>query len=738
MTALKNSSVAVVDQSIKSQSTWYASTLKRLSFLRILTKLSLLWRHPFVTLLVLLLLTPPVQPIVKFFSPLIVLTFLCIVAFKSSGSPLDKIKEGKAHIRIGDEIAAGMDVLRLSEGWAAFMHHGFQPDSMLKPEGDPNSWMQKIKRKTYVQTQNETFVANVLNGSDSNLKGIGLSFLTGQMKDGKALHAKIEDEFAQMDGLERDGTWASLSYDELQPDNTFTQNSLTSLTGPVTESKFQSKNLVKFEDEIAGMDGQGGDGDWSCQMQDGLQSDTDTDQDDVYSFVREEMEENDIPVHIEDPTAAIGLGKERQLYDGFQQEGNLKHESIVDFTMENTNMFKTEIPIEEEIARKDVASKPHHGFQTDSNPKHECSLEQKIDTQVQIEDKIASMGVPADHDQDFGAELCHEFQPYSSQKLQEDDPNPENGLIPQRWRDWVRGVETDGLSIWTSENNLLKNVDEKTLCTNFNQEITGIAAMEEFMCNGAFAAADENGGVLLEELSAFIQELTVKLQSFSGFEADIGQKGIMKDQKDIKIACNMNDPTGLKLVDFSPLVETLDDSNTEQGDESSRWDEALDSEKESLDSENGEGSIWPRASDVSDLGATVTEKEIKSLKPEYVTLDKECKVLQDKDTVKYSEQKTGNWQTAEDAEDSDDSFDPYVRLFAQAASDAEDDGPYLHRHPEHQGLPFPQKVSSLKIKDKSSDTTVRERSSIHTEGLFRKRRLCFICRAIRAFRGKRL
>ena len=53
---------------------------------------TLLWNHPVLTGLILLIFTPPFFPLVVYFSPLLMSTALCVVALVSVGSQMEKIK----------------------------------------------------------------------------------------------------------------------------------------------------------------------------------------------------------------------------------------------------------------------------------------------------------------------------------------------------------------------------------------------------------------------------------------------------------------------------------------------------------------------------------------------------------------------------------------------------------------------------------------------------------------------
>lgn len=72
--------------------------------------LQLVWNHPFLTGLVMLMFTPPFFPLVVYFSPLVMSTALCIAALVSLGSQMEKIKaEGgeQLEIRLGFENGVG-------------------------------------------------------------------------------------------------------------------------------------------------------------------------------------------------------------------------------------------------------------------------------------------------------------------------------------------------------------------------------------------------------------------------------------------------------------------------------------------------------------------------------------------------------------------------------------------------------------------------------------------------------
>ncbi|KAJ7514139.1 hypothetical protein O6H91_23G029800 [Diphasiastrum complanatum] len=613
-------------RSTKPHSNWYASNRKLLSFFRVFKNLALIWRHPIATLCILLFLLllfiTPMQTIIRFFSPLIVCTLLCMVAFISFGSLMEKNENQTSHIQVGDQIAA-LDVLGLGEGWAPY--NGFQSHSRFTKDGDLNFLDVKVKSKTYVQTRNEIFGVDQLEEdgdyqSDRSLKKeIGLSSLT----DSKT-HVQIENDFAGMGGQERQAGWASPIHDGLQSATSKLKldRSLSSLAEPVMER--ESKTHVKFEDDSATVDEKGGDEDWASQMHDGLHSDTDRREEDGQSTLTEEMNENKNHVQIEDGYSSLTEGMKEdkslvqvedasdgsdergqdrewdsQMFNGFQQDSNIKPDDGLGSVMD-TNEIETEIQTEE-AAGMDVVSDFDQEFydtnefddsnftheddpnqeagsevqinglgvldrdpnlavqlynvsQADGNPKHESELKQKIDSEVQLEDKINGVdvlghdpnlaielfdGSQSDsnpkhesefmpeidseiqmgdkinamdvlghdpnlavelynenpkqesefkqeidsemqigdkingmdvlgHDENLAAELDHELHSRNNLK-QADDPNP----VPQKWRDWVRGVETDGLSIWTSEKDIFKNADESTMCTNFGQEITG-------------------------------------------------------------------------------------------------------------------------------------------------------------------------------------------------------------------------------------------------------------------------
>nr|XP_024392366.1 flocculation protein FLO11-like [Physcomitrium patens]PNR42537.1 hypothetical protein PHYPA_017367 [Physcomitrium patens] len=53
---------------------------------------TLLWNHPFLTGMLILIFTPPFFPLVVYFSPLLMSTALCVVALVSVGSQMEKIK----------------------------------------------------------------------------------------------------------------------------------------------------------------------------------------------------------------------------------------------------------------------------------------------------------------------------------------------------------------------------------------------------------------------------------------------------------------------------------------------------------------------------------------------------------------------------------------------------------------------------------------------------------------------